>query len=165
MKVPQIWSQRLSQGSCFLTNNLWQFHNAGLRKLIRPHAWCHWSSEGLPRVCENVIRQTTGICEYGVFAPDGCNLRVPQSFPKDSFSRHQWLEHTPEMVFLLLQEKMLPDEYIKLSRVTRFGYTSLCHWLLMEKPECLSSYKMVLIIDLCTAFLFFFPFSRQGVFV
>jgi hypothetical protein len=84
-----------------------------LRKLIRLHAWCHWSSEGLPRACENVIRQTTGVRESGVFVPDGCNLRVPQSFPKDSFSQCQWLECTPEMVFSISQKEMLPGEEIK----------------------------------------------------
>lgn len=64
---PQVLRQRQAQGSCSLTNNVWQFHNARLRKLIRPHAWCHRSTEGLPTVCENAIRQATGICEDGAF--------------------------------------------------------------------------------------------------
>lgn len=79
MRIPQILSLQYAQSNLFLTNNLWQFHNRGFRNLIRPHAWCSWSTQRFPRVCQNLIRQTTGICKRGAFAPDGWNLRVPQS--------------------------------------------------------------------------------------
>lgn len=125
MWVPHIFSLLDSQGSHFLTNNLWQFHNIGFWNLIRLHAWCSWSAHWFPRVCENVIRQTTGVCKCGAFAPDGWSLRVPQRFHGDG-----WLSvsatHTPKMVFLLLQEKVLPNGWIKWWMTTGFGYTPVC---------------------------------------
>lgn len=126
MWVLQILTLLYSQGCCFLTNNLRQFHNTGFRNLIRPHAWCRWRPRWFPRPCENVIRQTTGVCQCGALAPDRWNLRVPQSFRGTIYSQCQQLEHKSKMVSLLLQEKVLPNAQTKWCLATTFCSIPLC---------------------------------------
>lgn len=105
MEAPPILSLLDSRGSCFLTNNLWQFHNTGFGNLIRLHAWCSRSAPWFPRVCENVIRRTTGVCKCRARAPDGWSLRVPQSFPGDAwFSVSATRAHTSDGLFALARE-------------------------------------------------------------
>lgn len=156
---PQILSLLCSQDSCFLTNNLRQFHNMEFGNLIRPHAWCSWSPQWFPRVCENVIRQTTGVCKCGAFAPDGwvTSRGCPRVFTGTSHSQCQQREQTPKIVFLLLQEKGLPNRWIKGWVNAGFGcipvYGSKCWWEL----GCCLCYRMgpivVRLLGPCRAFL------------
>ena len=113
MWAPRILSLLDSWGSRFLTNNLWQFHNIRFRNLIRLRTRCSWSAHWFLRVCENVIRQTTGVCKCGAFAPDGWVSGCSRALTGTVYSQCQQLAHTPKMVFLLLEEKVLPNGWIK----------------------------------------------------